>query len=825
MPTFLDDLRFALRRLYRAPGFTLTALLTLALGIGAVVSVFSIVQVVLLRPYDHRQPGKLVVWRETIAETHTTLPIAPDNYKHYLELTSRSHTVAGAAIVQNTDATVAPADGNGHPELLNALKTSPNLLSVLGVSPALGRAFLPAEAQPGRDAEVILAWPLWQRLFHGDPSAIGQTIRLSGQPRTVVGVLPETFRLPPLSEIPGTVESGSTERYQILLPLVPTESDRTTDVAEFNFVVLARLHPGITLAQAQTELDGLEKSNAAANHVPLHLGVVVTSLAEEVTSGVSRALWLLLATTGGVLLIACVNLANLQLARSVAREREVAMRAALGAGRLRLMQAAWAESLLLAVGGALLGLLLAFAAVHLARSVAPASLPRLNELAVSAPALLAAVALAGGTALLFGLLPALASLRVDPQRTLQSALGSSSAALRAAKLRRLLVIAEVALSVLLLALSGVAAHSFRRVLAEDRHFASDHVLLAQTLLLSPQYSGDDLASPGAARRAAFIDQALTQLQALPGVTAAGITNTMPLTGDTHLSGVHRPDHPISDAQTQAHLANLRIVSPDYFAAMGIPFVSGHELDPRRSTHPMTAVISAATAAAAWPETSPLGRSLTQNDQTFTVVGIAADARINDLKRDAAVFYLPYWSNPPSRPVFIVRGTAASSTLADAVRRVLWQIDPEVAIPLLQPLTAQVSDSVATERFEAGLFTAFGAAALLLSALGLYGVLSYTVSLRMREFGVRMALGSPRAALAGLILREAGLQLAAGLLIGLALTLGASRAAGSLFYQTSATDPAALTASVLLLLAAAVFASILPARRAAQADPMRLLREN
>ena len=823
MRSLVEDTRYALRQLRRAPGFTLTALLTLALGIGAVVAVFSIVEVVLLRPYDHRQPGKLVVWRETIAEAHATLPVAPDNYKHYLELKARAHTVADAAIVQNTDMTVTPASNDGHPELLHALRASPNLLSVLGVTPALGRAFLPAESEPGRDAEVILAWPLWQQLFHGDPRAIGRTVRLGGQPRVVVGILPETFRLPPLSEIPGAVESGSTERYQILLPLVPSESDRTADTAEFNFVVLARLHPGVTLAQAQTELDGLEKSNAAVNHVPLHLGVVVTSLAEEVTSGVSRALWLLLATTGGVLLIACVNLANLQLARSIAREREVAMRAALGAGRLRLMQAAWAESLILATGGALLGVLFALAAVRLARIAAPASLPRLNELAVSPPALLAAVALAAGTALLFGLLPALATLKVDPQRTLQSALSGSSAALRAAKLRRLLVAAEVALSVLLLALSGVAAQSFRRVLAENRHFAADHVLLAQSLLFAPQYDGDDPASSGAKRRTAFLDQAITKLQAIPGVTAAGITNTMPLSGDSSINGIGRPDHPLPEGQHP--LANQRVVSPGYFSAMGIPFVAGHTFDPHESTRPLTAVISATTARAAWPEADPLGRTLTQHDETFTVVGITADARINDLKRDAAIFYLPYWSLPPNRPVFIVRGTASPEALAAAVRRVLWQIDPDVAIPVLRPLTAQVSESVATERFEASLFTAFGAAALLLSALGLYGVLAYTVSLRMREFGVRMALGSPRAALARLVLREASLQLGAGLLIGLALTLLAARAAGSLFYQTSAADPVALTTSVLLLLAAATLASIHPARRAAHADPMRLLREN
>jgi predicted permease len=827
MVSLIQDMRYAIRQLRRAPGFTLTALLTLWLGIGSVVAVFSVVYSVLLRPYGFAQPGKLVVWRETIEEARPTMPVAPDNYKHYLELKSQSRTVADAAIVQNADFSVATNAGDGHPELLHGLRISPNLLKVLGVTPAMGRAFLSEEAEKGRDGEVILTWSAWRRLLHGDPDAVGRTVRLGGRPMVVVGVLPQTFRFPTLSEVPGDVASGSTERYQIFEPLVPRDDQKTTDTGEFDFVVLARLRPGVSITQAQSELDGLEKAQAAANHVTIHLGVVVASLAEDVTSGVSTALWLLLAATGGVLLIACVNLANLQLARGVARERDVAMRAALGAGRLRLMQSALAESLVLALCGGSLGVALAYGAVRVAALVAPTNLPRLNELALSSPALLVAMGLVCGAALLFGMLPALANLRVDPQRSLQTASSGLAGAWKAAATRRVLVASEIALSVVLLSLTGLAARSFVRVMAKDRHFAADHVILAQVQLDRPEYADEMSASPGedaaSKRRDAFIDQALERLRALPGVTAAGITNVVPLTGDMSLNGVDRPDHPLPEGQVP--MANMRMVSPGYFEAMGIPLLSGRAFDGRDREHSRSAIVSEKTARAAWPEGNPLGKPIRRWGRNFTVVGITADARLNDLKRDAAMFYLPYWSWPPTNPTFIVRSSQSPELLSASIRRVLWSVDPQVAIPLLQPLAEQVSESVATDRFQAMLFTGFGLAALLLAALGVYGVLAYTVSMRRREFGVRLALGSQRAALVRLVLLEASQPVGVGLAAGLMLALLVAHTMKSLLYETASNDPLALGGSLALLLAAATVASLLPARRAAETDPMTVLREN
>ena len=812
MATLIQDMQYAVRQLRRAPGFTMTALLTLGLGIGLVVSVFSVVYSVLLRSYGFEQQGQLVVWHEVIDEWKSFLPVLPANYKHYEMFKTRAHSVADAAILQARSFAVS-ADtpgGDAHPSVLHGLSTSSELFPVLGVRPELGRGFLPQEMENGRDGETVLAWTTWQRLFHGDPAAIGKSVRIDGQLRTVVGVLPRGFRFPPLDMLGGAVPSGSTELYQIFVPLVVEGDIKTQDTSDFNYMVVGRLRPGVSVQAAQAEMNGLEAANSIANHLPIHLSVMVSTLAMGANGTIRTALWLLLAATGGVLLIACVNLASLQLARSVARERDVALRAALGASRARLVQSALVESLVLACGGGALGVALAFAAVRLTVLLAPRSLPRINEIAVSWPVLLAAVGVACCTALLFGVLPALASLRVDAQHSLQAGSGSVAGTNRGGTTRRALVGCEVALSVALLAVAGLAARSFSRVMTEDWHFSADHVLLAQVDLKTPQY-GKSLNpnAPGAiadhSHLQAYIAQAVQRLGALPGVTTVGVTDTMPLTGDIDINPLFRPDHPIPP--NLLPLANNRMVSPGYFQAMQIPLVAGHYFGEQDMAHPETAILSEKAAKAGWPDGDAIGRKVSRWGINFTIIGIAADARINDLKRDAAVFYLPITVYPPHNPVFVIRNNASPDALTPAVRNVLWSIDPEAAIPTITPFAEQVSGSVAADRFQAMLFTGFGVAALLLTALGVYGVLAYTVSLRRREFGVRMALGSPRAALARLVMHEASVPVGVGLIAGLVLAFLAGRGLRSLLYQTASSDPVALGGSVLLLLAAAIVAAL------------------
>ena len=416
MRSVTQDFRYALRQLRKSPGFALTTLLTIALAVGAVTSVFSVVNAVLLQPYAFHDSGQVVVWRESIREIQNVAPLLPDNYRHYLNLKTQAKSIQDAAILQTAGFSVST--GVDHPQMAEGLAVSPNFFAVLGVRPLLGRSFIPAEAQSGRDAEIILTWGAWQRLFHGDSSVLGRTLRVDGEAKTIVGVLPRSFRFPVLSIMPGEATFGSTERYELFKPLAPRADELTANDAEFNFLVVARLKPGVSVQQAQSELDGIEKSTAAADHLAIHLSVIVEPFSQEITGDVSRPLWLLLAAVMSVLLMACVNLANLQIARSVARDHETALRSALGAGRVRLLQSVLAENLLLGLGGGVGGIFFAISAEKILLRVA-AVLPRINEVHLSVPMLAFTIGLSVATSLAFGLLPALRSLQIAPQGALQ----------------------------------------------------------------------------------------------------------------------------------------------------------------------------------------------------------------------------------------------------------------------------------------------------------------------------------------------------------------------------------------------------------------------
>jgi len=824
MRSLAQDFRFALRQLRKAPGFTLTAFLTIALGVGAVTAVFSVVDSVLLRPYAFRDPGQIVVWRESIREIQNIEPVLPDNYRHYLNLKSHATSVQDAAIIQNPVFSVST--GIDHPEMTEGLAVSPNFFSVLGVSPFLGRSFAPEEAQSGKDKEIILTWGAWQRLFHGSPSVLGSTLRVGGEAQTIVGVLPKSFRFPVISIMPGQATHGSTERYEIFKPLVPSPSELTANDGEFNFVVVARLKPGVSVQQAQSELDGIEKATAASDRLDIHLSVIVEPFAGEITGNVSKPLWLLLAAVASVLLMACVNLANLQIARGMARDHETALRSALGAGRGRLFQSVLAENLLLGLGGGVGGIFVAYFGEKLFVRIA-ATLPRLNEVHLSAPLLAFALALSIFTSLGFGVLPALRSVRVAPQSALQSNSSRLSSNKGAAGTRRLLVAFEVACSVTLLIVVGLITRSFSRLLTQDRDFSSQQVAMARADLSDSRYSSgeglpsDPGADSGSLARDSMIDRTLDRLRSMPGVQSAALTNVLPLTGDTGVDGLVRPDHPVPEGQVP--LANRRFISPGYFRTMEIPLLAGREFSEVDRKNPRVVIISQKTAKAVWLNENPIGRKVQHWGRVYTVVGIAADARINDLKRNAPVFYLPYWDFPPTTPVFLVRSSRTVEALGPEMRQVIWGVDPNISIPTVVSLDDQVDESVASEEFQTVILSSFGGAALLLAVLGIYGVLAYSVSLRTQEFGIRIALGSSRARLARKVLLDASYPIVGGVALGL---LGASLATHwvrSLLYETSLVDPWAIGLSVAVLLLAASLAALLPARAAAFVDPMRVLR--
>ena len=809
----LQDVRFSTRTLRRSPGFALTALLTLGLGIGSVTSVFSAVNSVLLKPFAFHDPGRLVVVREVDRERNE--PPGPDNYKHYLNWKTNSKSLTDAAIFRNRGYSVS-ADTD-HPDIVHGLEISPNLFSVLGVQPVLGRSFLLAETIEGRDHEVILSWSAWKKYFHGDPDAIGRTLRIGGIPQTVVGIAPQGFSFPHMSEMSTAVLQRAVLPYEIFKPLLPDMSDS----GNYNYLVVGRLQAGVSLAQAQSELDGLQQAYArTVAHGTGATRVLVEPLAQEVAGRVSTALWLLLAAVGAVLLIGCVNLANLQLARQVTREREIAVRAALGAGPGRLVWSTLMESLLLAVLGGAFGILLSFIGVRLFVTAAPANLPRLEEVHVSWLALLTAAGLSMMTALLFGVLPTLRSVRVDPQQAMQANPTRIANTRERQRARHLLVGGEVACTVVLLIVTGLLVRSFSQLLTQQRDFDAGGITLTGVSLDAPHY-GNSPEEAGAVR-AGFIDRALADLARLPRVESVAMTSEMPIGGETWVSYIVRADRPVPPGQEP--LANMRWVSPSYVSTLKIPILAGRDLQPSDQSHPTNVLISEQAARAAWPGQDPVGRTFKVDDETnYTVVGVVADARINDLKRTASMVYVPYWQNPWWRVFFFIRSPQPTSALADSIRRTIWNIDPQVAIPTLKSLDDQVNDSVAAERFQTILLSSFGIAALLLAVLGVYGVMAYSVSLRQQEFGIRVALGSDKTALMQLVMRQAAIPVLGGILAGLALAFGATRWISNLLYETKVDDPAVIIASTALLLVAAFIAALLPARRAASVDPIRALR--
>jgi predicted permease len=594
-------------------------------------------------------------------------------------------------------------------------------------------------------------------------------------------------------------------------------------MSNFNYKAIARLKPGVALAQANAELEALQKAYTLSAHLPIRMGAALTPLGKDVASDVSGALWLLFAAVGAVLLIACVNLANLQLARAVNAEGETAVRAALGASRGQLVRSRLTESMVLAVAGGATGTALAFGGVRLLLALAPANLPRLNEVKVSLQVLAFSAGLSIAAAIVFGMLPALRSLRVAPQAALKANQTRAASTQDGQRTRGLMVAAQVACTVVLLIVTSLALRSFSRLVKQNRGFDSSHVTLAEVDLFAPQYG--DFSGTMKAVKLSFTDRALAALNRLPGVQSVALTSAAPLTGETWIDNLSRPDHPVPQAEQP--FVNVRFISQDYLTTMQIPLVSGRNIAAGDRANPYVVLISERTAREAFPGEDSVGKKIDSIDpdgnHPMTVIGVVADTRINGLKDTAAMVYVPYWAFTPWTLSFMVRSSQSSDALMPEMRRTIWQIDPQVAIPTLKSMDDQVSDSVAADRFQTIVLSGFGAAALLLALLGVYGVLAYSVTLRRREFGIRIALGSGKSELIGLVLRQAAQPVLLGTVAGLAMALIALRWVRSLLYETPVADPLAVGGSVLLLLAAAAIAAILPARRAASTDPMRVLR--
>ena len=813
--TIFQELRYAARTLRKTPGFAATAFLTLALGIGAATAVFTVVDSVLLKPLAFQESGRLVACWERVRflRDDATGP----NPRHVEVWRQRATAFSGLTYLQY--AAMGLTRGAEHPRLTSAVVTIPNFFDILQVHAALGRTFAPEDGIPGHDNVAVVTYSLWQDLFHGDSAAIGATIRVGDVSRQVVGVLPANFHFPSGSALRSFRRAGQSVGAApdpaIFFPVA-------LDVTKFvwngnygNWVTLGRLNPGVTLAQASAQLDTIQAQILAdpawhADRRPGALSAWVQPLQEAVVGDSRTALLLLMASVLGLMLIACLNLANAQLSRALARSRESAVRAALGAARWRLIWNALAENLLLAAAGGAAGILLARAALDLFLRDTPVGLPRLSEVRLNPGVLLFSILLTVGASVLSGVGPALRLLAGDPKAALQS--GSRSLGSRHGnRLRRWLIGVQVAGSTALLLLTGLFSRSLLTLLHEEKGFDTTQTAVAEVRLTPQKYSKDQ-------SRAEFDDAVLANLRAIPGVQSAALVSAMPLGGESWIEAVQRMDRP----QLETPLINFRWVSPGYFETTRQHLVAGRFLEERdRDLH--SAVLSESEAKALWETGDPIGGQIKIEGRVFTVVGVVADSHSTSLKTPPArMAYVHYRDRPPFPTYFLIRAANAAA-LASSMRQAIWKYDPEVTIARVKTLNAQLADSVSTERFESLVLLAFGAAALLLSMLGIYGVLSYSVVTRKQEIGVRMALGARRTSVYALAFGEAAVPVLCGMAAGIAMNLAAGRAIRDLLYGVRPIDPAVIAIVLALFVSAAAAAAYLPARRAASVDPMEALR--
>jgi predicted permease len=812
----LQDLRYGFRQLRKSPAFTLTAVLTLALGIGATTALFSVVDGVLLKPLAYRDSGRLVAIWERVRFLQSFAPYLGPNSRHEDIWRRQADDFRDITILQQNSVGVGLAQD--HPRYVGRVLAQPNLLDVLGIQPILGRNFLPEETTAGRDNVVILSSRIWQSLFHGDPSVLGKTIQVAGRPCQIIGILPPSFYFPRPDELSADPEPRQLPNVDILQPLVIDTTQNYGWNSDYgNYTVLAHLKPGISVANAEAQLNGIAEDIARQippNQIdgPVHgaLGAYVQPLKQAIVGRTAPRLWLLLAAVLCVLLIACVNLANAQLARFVSRDREAALRSALGASSAQLLGSALAEVGILALTGGILGIALAVTAVHRFAAYTQIAIPRSGVITINFGVLAVSVLLTVGAAVIFGVLPALRLLRVQPQSALQGS-GRSTGSRRGNLLRRSLVTAQVFACTTLLIVAGLFARSLIHLSTQDKGFSTAHVLAADVDL-----HGDIFTDQA---RIQFNDAVLEKLRAVPGVQSASLVNYMLLAGEAWMDDVNVA----GKSTTQSTLANYRWIGPDYFATLQERVLEGREFDARDRTL-KSAVISQATARAVWPNQDAIGRQFTRNGATYTVVGIAADARNNALRSaPVTMVYLPYWDDVPYRSYFLIRSQQDPASLTGAVRNAIWSYNPSVTIARVHTLDETISDSLAPEHLQTAIFAAFGAAALLLALLGIYGTLSYAVESRTQEVGVRMALGATRASVYWLMLAMIVAPVFIGLTLGWIASLAIGRSITALLYGTSPSD-LSVTIPVLLIFAfAAILATWVPCRRASRIEPMQALR--
>ncbi|PYL46875.1 MAG: ABC transporter permease [Verrucomicrobia bacterium] len=802
-----QDLRFGLRTLIKNPGFTIVAVIALALGIGANSAIFSVVNAILLRPLPYKSPDQLVVLWENA--THLGFPKDTPSPANFLDWRKQSTVFEGMAAFAERSFNLT---GVGEPERLDGRRVSANLFDVLGVKPIIGRTFVAQEDQPGTKV-VLLNESLWKRRFGGDPAVIGRAVNLNGEPYTVVGVLPPTVRLP----------TSGNWRDQVWVPLAFPSEEAASRGAHY-LEVIARMKPAVTLPKAQAEMDTI--AARLAQQYPAtntRIGAVVKPLHEEIVGKMKSPLLILLGAVAFVLLIACANVANLLLARAAVRQKEIALRLALGANRMRLTKQLLVESVLLSLVGGVVGLGLAYFGLNVLTRFIPHDVAQADTITIDAKVLLFTLAVAVITGLIFGLVPASQASHFNLNETLKEGGRDSGAGARGKRLRNSLVIAEVAISFILLVGAGLLINSFVHLRNLDPGFRADHLLALNVDLSEVKY-------PDTQRRTTFFAEVARRVQTLPGVRSVAVAGNLPLTinGDSTFIAVEGiPDPPVDQWPDVIY----RTVGPGYFATMGIPLVRGRDLNDQDTldTAPVV-VISEKTAKHYWPNEDPIGKRLkpgatTNTTPWRTVIGVVKDVRQNDFIAEPKMqMYFSYRQMKDlGANALVVRTSVDPLSLGTSVRNTIWSVDKDQTVANIDSMEHIVASAVARQRFSMLLLAIFAGLALVLAAVGIYGVMSYSVAQQTREIGIRIALGAQRRDVLRMTVKEGLKLVGVGLLIGLISAFVLTRVMESLLFGISATDPVTFGIICVVLLMVAALASYIPALRATTVDPMVALR--
>ena len=810
MENVLQDLRHAFRALRKSPGFTAVAVLTLGLGIGANTAIFSVVENVLLRPLPYRDPSALVQLWNTYLPAFPQLPNSPGDFLDFRrQAASFSEMAAYVDIPRGFNLT-----GEGQVQRLEARLATSGLFPLLGIRPAAGRTFTPEEDKPGAAPVVILSHRLWLSRFGSDPAVVGRTLWLDGHSYTVAGVLPAEFRLAPTTDV--------------WLPAGQYGDDLTSHLHhEFN--ILARLKSGVTIAQAQAELSTLNRQEEQAfPDTHKNWGVQVTPMEDPSAVKMRVALLILFGAVGLVLLVACANIVNLLLARNAVRQKEIALRVALGASRSRLLAQLLTESILLSLLGAALGIFLADAGLRILSAFVPADLASVRETALNGWVLAFTLAVSFFAGIVCGLIPALQALKRDLQGILKEGTRSAGAA-GGQKLRSLLVVSEIALALIPLVGAGLLIRSFHRLMEVDPGFQRDHILAME--IDQPELSADDLNKLTAQQQLDLdrkhslqFEELAQRIQSLPGTKAVGGVTVLPLGSAMRSAarfGIEGQPLPPNSARP---VAETRSASPGYFAAMGIPLRMGRPLD-AHDYGSQTIVVNEAFAQRFWPGGDPIGKRVNMcwNGPTpcwLTIVGVVGN--VHQYGLDGAPTLDLYYSQGWPRYT-VIRTAADPATLVQAAAAEVHKFDPSLPVTHVMTLDNLFSDSVSPRRFSTFLLGIFAGLALLLAAMGIYGVMSYVVSLRTNEIGIRMALGAQPRDIWRLVIGR-GAQLAfAGVALGLLGAFALTKLIASLLYGVKPTDPVTFGGVAILLVGVALLACYVPARRAMRVDPMVALR--